>query len=515
MKKALLLAAISILSVSAAIAEEKPLQYSAPAINRDTLRQIKNQNIANDFLKIITYSSETKHAATSIDASKKYDEAKEKFAQGNITAAYRDFKDVVQQSKRNDFVNITLAYKLANLGFFSLSQEAILNIEDQELYKNQIELIKLRLYPKVALSYDEEIYLAQNFTEIYFNNLAFEIVREMSKKSDLLKKSDYANYILAQGYINLKEYGKAQNAINKAISMNQENANYQKIKAQIFCENNKLSDAIKVTSQLLSKNIDVMNYRKEALALKYFTLAKSTKDRNETKYYLANYFLNTGDTQRAIKELTQNISQNKKDYESLALLGEIYFKQKDFAKATDSYERAYKLKKSYMPALKGMGDLSFYKKEYKQALDFYIKAVKKDKKNPVLNALVARCYSILEQPEKSENYAQKAVAYGKNNAEVYYILSQLSDKEKEKYLKKAISANPTYADAWIDMAGLALVECDLNLAKKYLFPVKTLDPKNYRYNYYADLIKKKDIPSGVQQADDAENKNIKEVNDKI
>ena len=139
----------------------------------------------------------------------------------------------------------------------------------------------------------------------------------------------------------------------------------------------------------------------------------------------------------------------------------------------------------------------------------------KDKKNPVLNALVARCYSILEQPEKSENYAQKAVAYGKNNAEVYYILSQLSDKEKEKYLKKAISANPTYADAWIDMAGLALVECDLNLAKKYLFPVKTLDPKNYRYNYYADLIKKKDIPSGVQQADDAENKNIKEVNDKI
>ena len=254
MKKALIYTVISVLTASAVFAEEKPLIFNAPALNRDSIKQIRNQNIADDFLKIITYSPETKHASTSIDATKKYDEAKEKFAQGNITAAYKDFKEVVQQSKHNDFVNIGLAYKFANLGFFSLSQEAILNIEDQELYKNQIELIKLRLYPGVALSYDEEIYLAQNFTEIYFNNLAFEIVREMTKKSDLLKKSDYANYILAQGDINLKEYGRSQNAINKAISMNPENANYQKIKAQIYCENNKYTDAIKISTLLPTRN---------------------------------------------------------------------------------------------------------------------------------------------------------------------------------------------------------------------------------------------------------------------
>lgn len=514
MRKIFILTAITILAASSALAEEKSLQFNAPAVSRDAIKPVRTKTIANDLLKIITYSSETKHASTSIDASKKYDDAKEKFAQGNITTAYRDFKDVVQQSKHNDFVNIGLAYKFANLGFFSLSQEAILNIDDQELYKNQIDLIKTRLFPKIALSYDEEIYLAQNFTEIYFNNLAFEIVREMSKKTDLVKKSDYANYILAQGYTNLKEYGKAQNAINKAISMNPDNANYQKLKAQIFCENNKYSDAIKVSTLLLSKNIDIMNYKKDALALKYFTLAKAAKDRSETKYYLANYFLNIGDTQRAIKELTQNVSQNKKDYASYALLGEIYFKQKEFAKATENYEKAYKLEKSYAPALKGMGDLSFYKREYKQALDFYIKASKKDKKNPVLTALVAQCYSLTGQNEKAENFAAKALLNGNNNAEVYYILSTLSDKDKEKYLKKTISANPTYVDAWLDLAGLALVECDLELAKKYLFPVKNLDPKSYKYNYYSDLIKKKDIPSGLQQADDMQ-KYIKEVNDKI
>ena len=282
----------------------------------------------------------------------------------------------------------------------------------------------------------------------------------MTKKTDLLKKSDYANYILAQGYINLKEYNKALNAINKAISMNPDNSNYQKIKAQIFCENNKFSDAIKVTEQLLAKDIDIMNYRKEALALKYFTLAKASKHRSETKFYLASYFLNTGDTQRAIKELSQNIAQDKKDFASAALLGEIYFKQKDFDKAAENFEKSYKLKKSYIPALKGMGDLNYYKKDYRTALAFYQKAVKKDKKNPVLNALAAICCNNTEQPEKAENYKEKAVLYGKNNAQVFYILSKFSTKDKERYLKKAISSNPTYSEAWLDLTELALVECD-------------------------------------------------------
>ena len=513
-KKVIFLTAILFLTMTAVRSEEKPALYSAPALNRDSLKQIKNNNIANDFLKIITYSSDIKQNTNGNDAIRKYDEAKEKFSQGNITSAYRDFKDVVQLSKHNDFVNISLAYKFANLGFFSLSQEAMLNIEDNELYKNQIELIKQHLFPKTALSYDEEIYLAQNFTEIYFNNLAFEVVREMTKKTDLLKKSDYANYILAQGYINLKEYNKALNAINKAISMNPDNANYQKIKAQIFCENNKFSDAIKVTEQLLAKDIDIMNYRKEALALKYFTLAKASKHRSETKFYLANYFLNTGDTQRAIKELSQNIAQDKKDFASAALLGEIYFKQKDFDKAAENFEKSYKLKKSYIPALKGMGDLNYYKKDYRTALAFYQKAVKKDKKNPVLNALAAICCNNTEQPEKAENYKEKAVLYGKNNAQVFYILSKFSTKDKERYLKKAISSNPTYSEAWLDLTELALTECDLNLAKKYLYPVKSLDSKNYRYTYFSELIKKKGIPSGVENPDGQEI-NVKEINEKI
>lgn len=503
MKKLFLFLILSSLASASAFAEEKPLQYSAPSLTKDSIKQIMNKTITDDFLRIITFSPETRSLSTH-HPSLKYDEAKEKFFQGNITAAYKDFKELIDQSANNDFLSIGLAYKFANIGLFSLAQEAINNVEDKDLYKKQIDLIKTDLFPRVALSYDEEIYLAQNFTEIYFNNLAFEVVREMGKKkSELTKRSDYANYILAQGYANIKEYSKAQNAVNKAISINPENANYQKLKAQIYCENNKFSDSVKTINNLLSMNIDIMNYKNEVEALKYYTLAKSTKDHLKTKYYLARYFFLNGNSKRAVKELTQNITQNKKDLDSLTLLGEIFYVQKEFAKASDYYDKAYKIKKSDARVLRGMGDINLFKKDYKTALDFYLKASKKDR-NPVILARAALCYKLLDKPEKAVEMATKALRSSNENSEVYYVISQVYEKDREGYLKKAVHANPSFSEAWLDLTGIALAHGDIALAKKYLEPVRYLDPKSYKYEYFTELIKKKDL-----------SQNIKEINDKI
>ena len=101
-------------------------------------------------------------------------------------------------------MNLGLAYKFANIGLFSLAQDAINNIQDRELYNTQIQLIKSRLFPQMVLSYDDEILLAQNYTEIYYNNLAFEVARDMSKMPERYKRSDYAHYILSQAYLCLR-----------------------------------------------------------------------------------------------------------------------------------------------------------------------------------------------------------------------------------------------------------------------------------------------------------------------
>lgn len=462
--------------------------------NQENLKLIKNNDLTKDFLRIITFSqpSDTTVGTTveKTDYQKKYNEANEKFTQGNITAAYKDYKSILVANPTDDFVNLGLAYKFANMGLFSLAQEAINNIQDRELYNNQIQLIKSNLFPLVVLSYDDEIQLAQSYTEIYYNNLAFEVARDMGKLPEKYKRSDYAHFILSQAYYNIKEYNKAINEINRALAINPENTNYLKYKAQIFCETNKLSEAIKILDSLLAQNTNMLDYHNDLEGLRFYTLAKSEKDRTKSKYYLANYFLKTGDTQRAIKELNQNISANKKDYASLTLLADIRFKQNNLPEAMDLYEKAYKIKKNNAATLMGIANLYMYKKDYRNAADFFAKASKKTKNNAEALINASLCYKNIGSAEKSVEYINKV--FTKNNLEgkIYYTAAKIDEIKEIQYLKKAVSIDPMYTDAWIELANIALKNKRPELAKTYLKPVKYIDSKNYKYYYYSGLANK-------------------------
>ena len=462
--------------------------------NKENLKLIKNNELTNDFVRIITFSQNTAAANSinpaKIDYAKKYAEANEKFKQGNITTAYKDYKTLLLAMNGDDFVNLGFAYKFANIGLFSLAQEAINNVQDRELYNYQIQLIKSKLFPQVVLSYDDEIQLAQNYTEIYYNNLAFEVARDMNKMPERLKRSDYAHFILSQAYYNIKEYNKAVNEINRALSINPDNANYIKYKAQIFCETNKLSDAVKTLDSLLNQDINILDYKNDVEGLRYYTLAKATKDRAKSRFYLANYFIKTGDNTRAIKELNQNIAQNKKDYQSTTLLAEIYFRQNNLADAMDLYEKAYKIKKNYPETLIGIANMYLFKKDYKNALEFYIKASKKDKNNTEALINASLCYKMLGITDKSTEYANKVFEKDKVNAKTYYTASKIDEIKNIQYLKKAVSQNPMFIDAWLDLADIAIKNNRADLAKTYIKPVKYVDSKNYRYYYYSGLIKK-------------------------
>lgn len=478
--------------------------------NQENLKVIKNNELTNDFLRIITFSqhSNTQNTA-SIDYSKKYADANEKFTQGNITSAYKDYKTVLAGSQTEDFVNLGLAYKFANIGLFSLAQEAINNIQDRETYNHQIQLIKSKLFPQVVLSYDDEILLAQNYTEIYYNNLAFEVARDMNKMPDRLKRSDYAHYILSQAYYNIKEYSKAVNEINKALSINPDNANYIKYKAQIFCETNKLSDAIKTLDNLLSQDINILDYRKDLEGLRYYTLAKAAKDRAKSRYYLAHYFMQTGDSQRAVKELNQNISANKKDVDSMTLLADIYFKQNKLADSMDMYERAYKIKKNNPQTLMGIANMYMFKKDYKNAVDFYVKAAKKDKNNTTALINASLCYKMLDMTDKSVEYANKVLAKENLSADIYYTASKIDEIKNIQYLKKAVSLDPMMTDAWLDLADIAIKNNRLELARTYLKPVKYVNSKDHRYYYLAGLIQKQ---QGNKEAAQSNFKKSLEIN---
>lgn len=473
--------------------------------NIENLKQIKNNQLTNDFLRLLTYAQSADNtqagAAAGIDYAKKYAEANEKFSQGNITSAYKDYKLILQKTANDDFANLGFAYKFANIGLFTLAQEAINNIQDRETYNHQIQLIKSKLFPMVVLSYDDEIKLAQNYTEIYYNNLAFEVARDMNKLPDNLKRSDYAHYILSQAYYNTKEYGKAISEINKALSINPDNINYQKYKAQIFCETNKLSDSVKIMEDLMSQDINILDYKKDLEGLYYYTLAKATKDRDLSKFYLANYFIKTGDTQRAIKELSRNISENPKDYRSMTLLAEIYFKQNNLADSMDLFEKSYKIKKNYTPTMIGIADMYLLKKDYKNALDYFLKASKKDRKNKEALINAALCYKKLDMSDKSVEYINKVFEKGTIDAEIYYTASKIDDIKNIQYLKKAVSLDPLMTDAWLDLADIAIKNNKLEQARTYIKPVKYIDAKNSRYYYYKGMINKKSGHTEAAQSD--------------
>ena len=463
--------------------------------NKENLKIIKNNELTNDILKIITYSQDGVSQGfvntAKLDYAQMYSDANEKFTQGNITVAYKMYKDVIFATAKEDFVSLGLAYKFASIGLFTLAQEAINNIQDRELYKNQIQLIKSRLFPQVVLSYDNEIFLAQNYTEIYYNNLAFEVTRDMSKMSEHYKRSDYAHYILSQAYYNTKEYNKAINEINKSLSINPDNANYLKYKAQIFCETNRLSESIKILDSLLSTNVDMLDYRNDIEGLRYYTLAKATKDRVKSSYYLANYFIKSGDDKRAIKELNQNISTDKNDYQSLSLLANINFRQNNLADAMDNYEKAYKIKKNDSQTLVGIADMYLFKKDYKNALDFYLKAIKKNKNDTESMIKASLCYKMLNISDKSVEYANKALAKENISVQTYYIASKINDIKNIQYLKKTVSINPMHIDAWLDLVDISLKNNRDDLAKIYLDTVKYLNKKDARYYYYSGLLNKK------------------------
>ena len=505
--------AFSNCAVHCAEANRDIIKTPVSTFNKENLKFIKNNDLTNDFLRIITFSQNTASAEkinpSNIDYSKKYAQANEKFTQGNITTAYKDYKSLLGAVSTDDFVNLGLAYKFANMGLFSLAQEAINNIQDRETYNHQIQLIKSKLFPQVVLSYDDEIQLAQSYTEIYYNNLAFEVARDMGKMPDRYKRSDYAHYILSQAYYNIKEYSKAINEINRALSINPDNANYLKYKAQIFCETNKLSDAVKILDNMLSQDVNILDYRNDLEGLRFYTLAKATKDRVKSRFYLANYFIKTGDTQRAIKELNQNILKKKKDYASMTLLADIYFRQNKLADAMDLYERAYKIKKNDPETLMGIANMYMFKKDYKNALDYYVKAAKKDKNNTEALINASLCYKMLDITDKSVEYINKALAKDDVSAKVYYTASKIDDIKNIQYLKKTVSLEPMMLDAWLDLADIAIKNNRLELARTYLKPVKYITDKNYRYYYYQGLINKK---SGSNDAAAVNFKKALEIN---
>ena len=72
----------------------------------------------------------------------KYASAENRFAQGNVKAAYDDFNDLIDRAKHDDYVFLSYAIKMSEYGFFDLSDKLINKLDSNAFTSRYINDIR-------------------------------------------------------------------------------------------------------------------------------------------------------------------------------------------------------------------------------------------------------------------------------------------------------------------------------------------------------------------------------------
>lgn len=424
------------------------------------------------------------------DSLNKFAEAVDKFVQCNIRTAWDDFKSIIENTENNDFVYITYANKMADIGLFDLAEAAVLKTKDKDLTGLSADTMKRFYYPRKRLRYEDEMFLADVYSNIVYNNQSAEATRDLLKRDTLLLSCDYANYLAALGYYKSNSYKQAGKYINIAIIQNPANLNYKVLKAKILAENSDVIEADRLVEWLKKQNLYSYEYERKIRSLEQFVLYKTKKTQWEKDYHLGYYYYIENDPSRAIRVLQGALSPRKMADNSLvnALMSEIYLSMNEFEKAADTAKKAHKTDRNNPQALITLGDLSYRNKDYKQALDYYKKAASHDKKSYSPMLKIAKTYQKLDNLKKAQEVYSKILKTHSDCWEAYYNVALL-DKDKEViYLKKALAVNPLFAVAWVDLARTEIDKGNFESAGKYLANAFSIDENDFRYYYYQGLI---------------------------
>ncbi len=439
---------------------------------------------------------------TTIEQLKSFYEAKEKFSQSNVSSAYKTFNSIVVFDGLNDFQYMLMAYQLSDLGLFGLADISVTKVQNTKIWQSYIDEIRKIYFPKNKLSYDDEIFLANIYAAINYNNLTRESISDLMKKDKILKKSDYANYLLAQAFFKEKDFTKALSAINKALVGNSNNIYYNKLKIQTLCEQKKYKEALKVANDLNSMNIKLPDLQNDIEKINYYVISKCEKNELKSKYYLAYYIYLNQDYERAINELLPVVAKNKLP-QAQELLALAYLKSNNLEKANEEYKKLLKNNKKNSKAYKGIANINFIKTNYSESAKNYLYAYKYNKKDYDLLLNISLTQKYLNNQKEAESFLNKAANLDNNNYKYYYLKALIEKDKKEYYLDKSLELNPFYLNTWFNYTETLLSKKEPQKAIAYLDSVKFIEENSHRYYYYKGLIAK------INNDDANQEKNIK------
>lgn len=416
-----------------------------------------------------------------------------KFVNLNIQASYDDLSRAIFDNEGNDYYIMTLADKSVALGFFDLADVAFSKISDYEISNIDSENSRKLFFPKYNMTTKDIIFLAEAYSNIQYNDRSDEAVKSICSNSENLEKNDYANYILALGYLKLNDIDNAKLYIDKAISINSNNLNYKILQSQIVANTKRNKKALKIVKETKNdKNIGYYPIRKQIFANEQYIKYKTERQPWLKDYYLGYYYYLNDDNSKALRVLQSAISKNNSRNALLySLMGRIYVKNGDYELASIVASKAYKYNLSNVDTLLTLGDIEYQNNRYKQALKYYKQASKSRDLANEAKLKLADTYSKLNNINSSKAIYKKLIKKDNTAYEAYYNISMYEPESELAYLKKTVAINPNFKDAWIDLSKLMIEKGNLALARKYLDNAYYIDENDFRYYYYQSLLVKK------------------------
>ncbi len=418
---------------------------------------------------------------------KAFNENLDKFYQANVSVAYKNINYLLDTGKYNDTYYMIMAYKLAQIGFYNLSSLAMDKIENKDIWKKYTDSIRKNYFPRTQFNSDDEIFMANLYASINYNNLTQESITDIMRTKRSIRRSDYANYLIATALYIEKDFQKSLTTINRAIAVNPENIEYAVLKIKILSDMGKDKEALKLVKSFNSDNIVMPESITQYESIKALLTSKTEKDALKSKYNLGYYYYLNNENAKALKELTL-VSLKNKIPEANTIIGDIYFSEKKYEKARDSYQKNTKIFKRYAPSYVGLGNLAVINKDYKNAQQYYSKANKysKTKENTLLNLAVIELVN--KNINASRDLCSRSLNAKNDYYGAYYLMAKLRPEKKVYNLKKSATSNPFYINTWLDLADYAILDRDYNLAQTYINSARYLANKNSRYYYYVGLM---------------------------
>lgn len=444
-----------------------------------------------EYYNVTMPSFELKRATLTKNAVKnQYAIAMDKYTKSNVRSAYEDFRNLIDSVTPNDYVYIRMAQDMASVGFFNLSELALSKIGDTQISSMMEEDIKHFYFPSENLTKKDQIYLAELYSNMRYNNQSKEATAELSKQTALLVDSDYANYVASYGSMKNGDYKQAIRFIDQAINKNSHNLNYRLLKSEILAQSDNSKNALNSLEPLLSADYKTVLLNKEINSSKEYILYKSMKNDYLKKYHLAYYYYYNGELNKAIGVLQTSVSGKKNiNKDVYALSAKVYYDMKEFEKAQNYALKALDIDKKNADSLIILGDIAYRNKDYITAQNYY-KKVQGRSDDYSAELKLAQTYLSLNNISKAKDIYSKILRVSSKCFIAYYQMALLEPDRKIEYLKKALSINPNFNDAWLALADYSININDLPKALSYLSIAKYIDENDYRYYYYLGLILK-------------------------